>query len=111
MLRAKDVDRKLVQAREEVLQIIGADVEALYPSLLDIEVAEIAFKAIMDSDISLEGIDYQEGARYIVLNETEFNCRAGPLGRVLPKRRFTLGARPGITGAGPMRPEHGHQDQ
>ena len=35
----------------------------------------------------------------------------GPLRRVLPRRRFVRGTRPGITGAGPRGAEAGDQEQ
>ena len=87
--------------------MVGSDVEALYPSLEDTKVAEIIFQAIMETKVVFEGVNYQEGARYIVLNCTEQECRLGPLGRVLPVRRYVKGSRPGVTGAGPM----GNQEQ
>ena len=91
--------------------IIGSDVEALYPSLQDVQVAEIIYKAVMESKVMFDGVDYQEGARYIALNSTEQECRTGPLGRILPRRRFVNGSRPGVTGAGPLGPEVGDQEQ
>ena len=82
--------------------VVGSDVEALYPSVEDTKVAEIIFQAIMETKVEFEGVNYQEGARYIVLNCTEQECRLGPLGRILPVRRYVKGSRPGVTGAGPM---------
>jgi hypothetical protein len=35
----------------------GADVEALYPSLEAIEVANILFRAVQESEVEFEGID------------------------------------------------------
>ena len=35
----------------------------------------------------------------------------GPLRRILPKRRFVNGSRPGVTGSGPMGAEAGDQEQ
>ena len=67
-----------------------------------LQVAEIVFKAVMESKVEFDGVDYQEGSRYIALNMSEHECRTGPLGRVLPRRRFVNGVRPGVTGAGPM---------
>ena len=90
--------------------VVGSDVEALYPSLQDTKVAEIVFNAIMETKVGFEGVNYQEGARYIVLNCTEQECRLGPLGRVLPRRRFVNGTRPGVTGAGPMGAEVGDRN-
>ena len=65
----------------------------------------------METTVIFEGVNYQEGARYIVLNCTEEECRTGPLGRILPSRRYVKGTRPGITGAGPMGAETGDQEQ
>ena len=73
--------------------------------------AEIIFDAIMETKVGFDGVNYQEGARYIVLNCTEQECRTGPLGSVLPWRRFVNRARPGVTGAGPMGSEMGYQEQ
>ena len=110
-LQAGEVNNSLVQDRSKKQVVVGSDVEALYPSLLDTQVAEIIFKAIMETEVGFQGVNYQEGCRYIVLNCTEQECRLGPLRRVLPKRRFVNGARPGVTGAGPMGAEAGDQEQ
>ena len=86
-LKAENLDNNLVQDKTVNQVVVGSDVEALYPSLLDTKVAEIIFKAIMETKIEIEGVNYQEGARFIVLNFTEQECRLGPLGRVLSVRR------------------------
>ena len=105
------MENRVVQDKAENMVIAGADVEALYPSLEDVQVAEIVFKAVLESKVEFEGVDYQEGARYIALNSSEQECRTGPLRRVLPRRRFVAGSRPGVTGAGPLGPEPGDQEQ
>jgi hypothetical protein len=94
-LRAKDVDNKLVQDKSSNIVLVGSDVEALYPSLQDIQTANIIFRAIMETEIGFEGVHFQEAVRYIVLNTTEVECRRGELRRVLPWRRHTNGVRPG----------------
>ena len=43
------VDRKLIQDKGRAMEVVGADVEALYPSLSEIQVAEIIYKAIMET--------------------------------------------------------------
>ena len=91
--------------------IVGADVEALYPSLEAIEVANIVYTAIMETEVKFEGVDYLEGCRYIALTSTEQECRLGPLRRVLPRRRHKNGVRPGVSGPGPSGPSIGDQDQ
>ena len=44
-LLATEVENKLVQDKGKNMVIIGSDVEALYPSLEDVQVAEIIYKA------------------------------------------------------------------
>ena len=83
--------------------VVGSDVEALYSSLKDTKVAEIIFNAIMETKVGFEGVNF--------LNCTEQECRLGPLGRVLPRRRFKKRTRPGVTGAGPLGREVGDQEQ
>ena len=39
LLEAMMVDRKLIQDRGKAMEVVGADVEALYPSLSEIQVA------------------------------------------------------------------------
>ena len=111
LLRAAEVENNLVQDKSSRLEIIGADVEALYPSLEAVQVANIVYQAVMDSNIKFKGVNYQEGSRYIALTSTEQECRLGPLRRVLPWRRYVHGTRPGITGAGPAGAETGDQEQ
>ena len=110
-LKAGEVDNRLVQDKSKNQVVVGSDVEALYPSLQDTQVAEIIFNAIMETKVGFEGVNHQEGARYIVLNCTEQECRLGPLGRVSPRRRFKKETRPGVTGAGPLGAEVGDQEQ
>ena len=111
VLKASDVEQRLVQDKSNNMIVIGSDVEALYPSLVDTQVAEIVFRAVMETDVKIEGVSYQEGVRYIALNSTAKDCRTGELRRVLPWRRHVNGTRPGITGEGPMGAEVGDQEQ
>ena len=101
ILRASGVRNGLVQDMANPVSIIDADVEALYSSLEARQVADIVYKAVMETDITFEGISYQEGARYIALTSSAQECRLGPLKRVLPRRRCVYGTRPGITGEEP----------
>ena len=110
-LRGKDVDNKLIQDRASNMVLVGSDVEALYPSLEDTKVADTIFRAIMETEVGFDGIDFQEGVRYIALNSTAKECRLGELRRVLPRRRHVNGTRPGVTGEGPLGPDCGDQEQ
>ena len=49
VLRSDNLNNKLVQERGNRIQVIGADVEALYPSLEAVEVAEIVYNAMMET--------------------------------------------------------------
>ena len=111
LLRASEVANNLVQDTSSRMVIVGADVEALYPSLEGVQVAEIIYRAVMETKVEFKGINYQEGCRYIALTSTAQECRLGPLRRVLPIRRHKSGTRPGVTGVGPAGATTGDQEQ
>ena len=87
-LSAESVENKYIQDKGARIQIIGSDVEALYPSLNAVEVAQIVYNCMMETGVKIKGINYQEACRMIALTSTEQECRLGPLKRVLPRRRF-----------------------
>ena len=91
--------------------VIGSDVEALYPSLEDRQVAEICFRAVMETKIKFENVDYEEGVRYVPLNLSADQCRMSELRRVLPWRKKVKGTRRGVTGVGPKGAERGDENQ
>ena len=111
VLRSDAVNNRLVQNKGQRMQVIGADVEALYPSLSTVEVAEIVYDAVMSTEIKFDGINWTEACKYIALTSTEQECRLGPLKRVLPIRRSVNGTRPGITGEDPLSKDSGSQEQ
>ena len=110
-VRASDVDNSLIQDRGAKIQVVGSDVEALYPSLDAVEVAQIIFNAMMKTEIQFKGVNYLEACKMIALTSSEQECRLGRLKRVLPIRRHVNGTRPGISGEDPMGPDVGSQDQ
>ena len=99
-LRSETVDNKLLQDKGTRIKVVGADVEALYPSLDAMEVAEIVYRAMLDTKVKLDNVDWAEAAKYIALTSTEQEVRLSPLRRVIPVRRKVNGTRPGITGEG-----------
>ena len=111
VLRSDEVDNKMVQDRGNRVQVIGADVEQLYPSLHAVEVAEIVYKAMMDTKVKFDNVEWLEACKYIALTSTAQECRLGPLKRILPIRRKVNGVRPGITGEDPLSKESGCQEQ
>ena len=66
---------------------------------------------MMETDVKIRGVDFLEACRLIALTSTEQECRLGPLKRVLPRRRYVNGTRPGITGEDPLGPDTGSQEQ
>ena len=110
-LRSETVDSKLLQDKGTRIQVVGADVEALYPSLDAIEVAEIVYRAMLDTKVKLASVDWAEACKYIALTSTEQEARLSPLRRVIPIRRKVNGTRPGITGEDPLSKDCGNQEQ
>ena len=111
VIRSDQVSNNYVQDKGQKIKIIGSDVESLYPSLEAIEVAEIVYEAMLETEVSFDNINWTEGSKYITLTSTEQECRVGPLKRILPKRRHVNGTRPGITGEDPLSKEQNSQDQ
>ena len=48
--------------------MVGADVEELYPSLTDIEIAGICYEAVMALKVKFETINYQRAGMYVAMN-------------------------------------------
>ena len=72
--------------------------EGLYPALRDLEVAAICYKAVIDSDIEFDNIEYKKLGIYLAMNLTAEEAMIHPLARVLPTRRSSSGGRPWVTG-------------
>ena len=94
---ATDVDRSLVQDEDELV-LVGADVISLFPSMVDIDVANLCYDAVMASKIKFSSIDYRKARLYIASNMNKTDQRLSPLWRVLPRRKSGVGGvRPGVT--------------
>ena len=91
-----------IQDQSAPMVVIGTDVINLYPSLDIGQVVEEVREAILDTGIKFEDVDYLEAARYVALNWSESQCIRSGLRRILPRRRYTTGSRPGLTGQGPQ---------
>ena len=98
LVGGREVNNSQVQDRDKKMLVVGSDVEALYPSLEDMAVAEICYKAVMESKVKFEGVNYREAVLYVALNWTAQQCRLSKLRRVLPRRAKNSGTRPGMTG-------------
>ena len=79
--------------------IIGSDVVALYPSLDTETTAECVREETIKSDINTEGVNWKEATRYIAVNVNKFEARRMGVSNLVPGRKFTKGATPGIRGA------------
>ena len=55
----------LQMSRDEGWSIVGTDVEALFPSLADLESAKIVREAVRDSEMSFNNVDYNHGLVYL----------------------------------------------
>ena len=108
---SKGVDQEMIHDFGKPLEIIGWDVNALYPSLDWVTTEGVVREAILKSNIKWEDIDYMEGCRYIALNLSADECRKSNLSRILPVRRSKNGSRPGVRGEGPMGAEPHDQEQ
>ena len=111
LLRSKDAKNEEIQDKTKPMEVIGADVESLYPSLDCKTVANLVYKAILETDITFANVNYKEAVRYIALMWTKQECRMSDIRRVLPWRASKSGARPGITGEGPLGPGEGKVEQ
>ena len=56
VLRSDQVNKRWLQDKGNRVQVIGVDVEALYPSLEAVEVAEIVYNAMMETKVKIENI-------------------------------------------------------
>ena len=52
---------------EDGIAIVGANVCSLFPSLKSVETARLAKKAVLNSKIDFEDVDYQMALKYITL--------------------------------------------
>ena len=111
ILDGNEVLQEELQDVSKPMVLVGTDVINLYPSLDIREVVKNVKEAILDSKIKWQEIDYLEGARYIALNWTEGRCRTSGLWRILPRRRYRGGTRPGLKGVGPQGGSRGDQEQ
>ena len=101
-VNSKNVPKEWVQDRSRTMVIIGTDAVSLYPSLEKQESADEVAVAVQESNLKWEGVSWKEATRFLVLGRDETWCRKSSLWRVLPKRRYKHGVRPGLTGVGPL---------
>ena len=72
-------------SRKERYTIVGNDVEALYPSLLDIESARITRQAVLMADLQIDNFDYELGLKYLLVTGGKSHLEEIGLGKVAPR--------------------------
>ena len=70
---------------KEGLIISGFDVEQLYPSLRDVDVACLVRESLIHSKIDFEGFDYQKAMCYLRIVAGEEILRFSGLSKLIPK--------------------------
>jgi vacuolar-type H+-ATPase subunit H len=80
---------------DQAICLLGLDVVALFPSMTSINTGKIIRKHVLQSPIIIEGFDWRQGARYLVINKKYTGDIRG-LWSVLPWRRKVGGTAPGI---------------
>ena len=71
--------------RDDDYSIVGTDVKALFPSLLDVESARIAREAVMASDLKVENMDYEMALKYLTVAGGKSHIEDVGLSSVAPK--------------------------
>ena len=66
-LRSKDQGREMQSSNRDEYTIVGTDVEALFPSLKDLESARIAREAVENSGMTFENIDISAALQYLTI--------------------------------------------
>ena len=66
--------------------MVGNDVEALFPSLRDLEAARIVRESVLTSDIEFENIDYVTALKYLRVVGGDDHIKDLRLSNIAPKR-------------------------
>ena len=78
--------------------VVGSlDVRALYPSLDQRGSAEAVETFIMNSQVDVKGVDYRAVQVYLASNLSEKEVKREGLVKLLPRRTWKMGVRPGST--------------
>ena len=70
---------------ENNLVIVGTDVEALFPSLQDVESARIAREAVLISNTSFENFNYETALKYLYIVGGPTHLREIGLAKIAPR--------------------------
>ena len=82
---------------EEELYILGSDVVALFPSMMEVRTGRICREQAVKSSMMVDGMDYQEMARYAWLGDRDgLTSGVEEVRRLLPIRNSSRGDGPGF---------------
>ena len=103
----KEADRVATEKGDYLdkeLVFCGSVVCALFPSCTAKMAGDAVRKAVLETDIEFEGVDYKELGIYVAMNCSTWEISQAGLSRWVPVRAKQRGAKPGVTGAGVMGP-------
>ena len=72
----------------------------MYPSLDVEDAVRVVCEMFEESEVRIEGVDYEEVGLYLALNMDSREIEGKGLGRVCPTRKSNIGRKPEITGSG-----------
>ena len=101
-VKSTEIDNQWVQDRGQRMVIIGSDAVSLYPNLTKQESTDEVAEAALATEVDWKGVNWKEATRFLVLGRSEAWCRSSKLWKILPRRRYKHGTKPGLTGAGPL---------
>ena len=80
-------EKSLPEKQNEKLVLIGADVIQLFPSLEASHSSKLVNRALQETKVQFDGINYIEVATYLAMELTEWQARTSRIHHLLPKRR------------------------
>ena len=86
MVSSSEVPNSLVQDYSREMVVVGTDVVSLYPNLTWEAAGEEVFRAIFESEMEWEGVNWKSGVLYLALCRGYAWCKASQLRRILPSR-------------------------
>ena len=91
--------------------MIGADIEALYPSLDPTRTGEAIRLETIRSEVKWVGVDWAEALKYLKINLTPYKAKQLEVEHLLPERKFSKGPSPGITSENALSADREHEDR
>ena len=83
--------------------LVACDAVKLFPSLRASEsstaVREATINIVSQSGLKVEGLEYNEMAKYVRMNMTDWEIRVRKLSKIVPKRKYKHGKMPGMSGS------------